>query len=141
MVTTITKIYRLLLRDLRALCGSWIEMAMKMLIFVVAISGGIGFAQTTSAPAGNAQNGRKVFASNGCYECHGYEAQGAAPTGPRLGPRPLAFAAFSKYVRQPTGQMPPYTTKALPDTTLADIYAFLQSLPEPKPVDAIPLLK
>ena len=94
-----------------------------------------------TAPAGNAQNGRKVFASNGCYECHGYEAQGATPTGPRLGPRPLAFAAFSKYVRQPTGQMPPYTTKALPDATLADIYAFLQSLPAPKAADTIPLLK
>jgi ubiquinol-cytochrome c reductase cytochrome c subunit len=98
------------------------------------------FAQT-APPAGNAQNGRKVFASHGCYECHGYEAQGAAPTGPRLGPRPLAFAAFAKYVRQPTGQMPPYTTRALPDATLADIYAFLQSLPAPTPVDTIPLLK
>ena len=94
-----------------------------------------------TAPAGNAQNGRKVFASSGCYECHGYEAQGATPTGPRLGPRPLAFAAFSKYVRQPTGQMPPYTTKSLPDATLADIYAFLQSLPAPKAADSIPLLK
>ena len=94
-----------------------------------------------TTPAGNAQNGRKVFASNGCYECHGYEAQGATPTGPRLGPRPLAFAAFSKYVRQPTGQMPPYTTKSLPDATLADIYAFLQSLPAPKAADSIPLLK
>ena len=98
------------------------------------------FGQTTT-PAGNAQSGRKVFASNGCYECHGYEAQGATPTGPRLGPRPLAFAAFSKYVRQPTGQMPPYTTKTLTDATLADIYAFLQSLPAPKTADTIPLLK
>jgi len=94
-----------------------------------------------AAPAGNAQSGRKVFASNGCYECHGYEAQGATPTGPRLAPRPLAFAAFSKYVRQPTGQMPPYTAKSLPDATLADIYAFLQSLPAPKAADSIPLLK
>jgi len=107
----------------------------------VLLAGGIAFAQAPGAPAGNAQNGRKVFASNGCYECHGYEAQGATPTGPRLGPRPLAFAAFSKYVRQPTGQMPPYTTKSLPDATLADIYAFLQSLPAPKAADSIPLLK
>ena len=113
---------------------------MKTLIVVVAIAGSV-VAQTPVAPAGNAQNGRKVFASNGCYECHGYEAQGATPTGPRLGPRPLAFAGFSKYVRQPTGQMPPYTTKALPDATLADIYAFLQSLPAPKAADTIPLLK
>jgi mono/diheme cytochrome c family protein len=95
----------------------------------------------TPAPSGNAQTGRKAFAANGCYECHGYEAQGATPTGPRLGPRPLAFAAFSKYVRQPTGQMPPYTTKTLPDPTLADIYAFLQSLPAPPSADSIPALR
>jgi ubiquinol-cytochrome c reductase cytochrome c subunit len=115
-------------------------MAMKTVIFVVAMAGSM-VAQTSGPPAGNAQNGRKVFASNGCYECHGYEAQGATPTGPRLGPRPLAFAAFSKYVRQPTGQMPPYTTKSLPDAALNDIYAFLQSLPAPKTADTIPLLK
>jgi ubiquinol-cytochrome c reductase cytochrome c subunit len=99
-------------------------------------------AQTPApVPTGNAQNGRKLFASNGCYECHGYEAQGATPTGPRLGPRPLAFAAFSKYVRQPTGQMPPYSNKIVTDAALADIYAFLQSLPAPKGAETIPLLK
>jgi ubiquinol-cytochrome c reductase cytochrome c subunit len=95
----------------------------------------------TATPSGNAQSGRKLFAANGCYECHGYEAQGALPTGPRLGPRPLAFAAFSKYVRQPTGQMPPYTSKVVTDAALADIYAFLQSLPSPPSVEAIPALR
>jgi mono/diheme cytochrome c family protein len=93
------------------------------------------------APAGDAKNGRKLFAADGCYQCHGYEAQGATPTGPRLGPRPIAFAQFSKYVRQPTGQMPPYTTKSIPDKDLTDIYAFLQSLPAPLAVDAIAILK
>jgi ubiquinol-cytochrome c reductase cytochrome c subunit len=53
----------------------------------------------------------------------------------------MAFAAFSKYVRQPTNQMPPYTTKVVTDAELADIYAFLQSLPQPPAVDGIPLLK
>jgi len=94
-----------------------------------------------TAPAGNAQNGKKLFAADGCYQCHGYEAQGATATGPRLGPRPLAFAAFSKYVRQPTGQMPPYTSKVVTDADLADIYAFLQSLPVPPSVDSIPALR
>ena len=97
-------------------------------------------AQTT-APSGDAKNGRKLFAADGCYQCHGYEAQGATPTGPRLGPRPIAFAQFSKYVRQPTGQMPPYTAKSIPDKDLTDIYAFLQSLPSPPAVDAILQLK
>ena len=93
------------------------------------------------APTSDAKNGKKLFAADGCYQCHGYEAQGAAPTGPRLGPKPIAFAQFSKYVRQPTGQMPPYTIKSIPDKDLADIYAFLQSLPAPPAVDAIEVLK
>ena len=93
------------------------------------------------APAGDAKNGRKLFVADGCYQCHGYEAQGATPTGPRLGPRPIAFPQFSKYVRQPTGQMPPYTAKSIPDKDLTDIYAFLQSLPAPKAADTILLLK
>jgi mono/diheme cytochrome c family protein len=92
-------------------------------------------------PSGDAKSGRKLFVADGCYQCHGYEAQGATPTGPRLGPRPLAFAQFSKLVRQPTGQMPPYTIKSIPDKDLADIYAFLQSLPAPPAVDAIAILK
>src|SRR2546422_8047803 len=91
-----------------------------------------------TAPAGNAQNGKMIFSSYGCYQCHGYEAQGGA--GPRLAPRPIAFAALSKYVRRPTGEMPPYTAKVVSDKELADIYAFLLSVPPPPPVSSIPLL-
>jgi ubiquinol-cytochrome c reductase cytochrome c subunit len=94
-----------------------------------------------TAPAGNAQEGKKLFVTDGCYQCHGYEGQGSSATGPRLGPRPIAYAAFSRYVRQPTGQMPLYTTKVLSDTELANIYAFLQALPPPPPVQGIPLLR
>lgn len=93
-----------------------------------------------AAPKGNAENGKKLFTSYGCYQCHGYEAQGSV-AGPRLGPRPIAFAAFSRYLRQPTGQMPPYTAKVVSDAELADIYAFLQSRPEPPDVENIPLLQ
>jgi ubiquinol-cytochrome c reductase cytochrome c subunit len=110
------------------------------LVFACAMAA-ISVAALAQVPTGDAPNGRKLFKSNGCYQCHGYEAQGATPTGPRLGPRPLAFAAFSKYVRQPTGQMPPYTSKVVTDATLADIYAFLQSLPAPPSVDSIPALR
>lgn len=93
------------------------------------------------APAGNADQGRKLYVSYGCYQCHGYEAQGSSATGPRLGPRPIAWAAFARYVRQPTAQMPPYTTKVLSDTDLAYIYAFVQSRPAPPPLESIPLLR
>src|SRR5438270_3141305 len=83
----------------------------------------------TAAPAGNAENGKKIFSSYGCYQCHGFVAQGG--TGPRLAPRPLAFAAFLKYVRRPADQMPPYTAKVVSDQEFADIYAYLLSIPQP----------
>jgi ubiquinol-cytochrome c reductase cytochrome c subunit len=84
-----------------------------------------------AVPAGNAEEGKKLFTADGCYQCHGYEAQGSSATGPRLGPKPIAFAAFTRYVRAPSGQMPPYTAKVVTDVDLANIYAFLQSRPEP----------
>lgn len=100
----------------------------------------MGLAATAWGEAPDAENGRHLFARYGCYQCHQREAQGAAATGPRLGPRPIPFANFTKYVRRPTGQMPPYTAKVVKDSELADIYAFLESLPAPPPVKDIPLL-
>lgn len=109
-------------------------------------SAALGAAQASSqqpaaAPAGNAETGKKLYVSYGCYQCHGYEAHGSNATGPRLGPRPIAFAAFSRYVRQPTGQMPPYTIKVVSDADLTNIYAFVQSRPAPPSVQDIPILK
>ena len=94
----------------------------------------------TPASRGNAQKGQQLFTSDGWYECHGREGQGSTATGPRLAPRPIPFAALSKYVRQPTGQMPPFTSKVVSDAELADIYAFLQSRPQPPAVESLPLL-
>ena len=93
---------------------------------------------TEATPAGNAENGNKLFKRNGCYECHGYSAQGGV--GARLAPNPIPFAALSAYVRAPKGQMPPYTAKVLSDAELRDIYAFLQSIPKPPDPKSIPLL-
>ena len=103
---------------------------------LVILAGMASNAQTPQRPANPAsassvEAGKKLFASIGCYQCHGHEAQGSSATGPRLGPRAIPLAAFSRYVRQPTGQMPPYTAKVLSDADLANIYAFVQSRPEP----------
>src|SRR5258705_12350531 len=96
--------------------------------------------QSANVPAGNAANGRKLFVSFGCYQCHGYEAQGGS-AGPRLAPRPIAYAQLMKYVRHPTGEMPPFTDKIVKDAELTDIYAFLRAQPAPRDVDTLPLLK
>jgi mono/diheme cytochrome c family protein len=94
-----------------------------------------------NAPSGNAKNGKAVYTADGCYECHGREAQGGAGTGPKLGPSPLPYSVFAFQVRSPRDQMPPYTSKVLSDTELADIYAFVQSVPQPPKADSIPQLK
>ena len=94
-------------------------------------------AASQSAPAGNADAGRQLFVRKGCFQCHGLEGQGAPITGPRLGPNPLALAAFVRAVRNPRAQMPPYTEKIVSDAELADIRAFLDSRPRPTSIDAL----
>jgi mono/diheme cytochrome c family protein len=95
----------------------------------------------TETPTGNAENGKRVFNKNGCYECHGREGQGSTMTGPRIAPNPVPFDVLARYVRKPTGEMPPYTDKVVSDQELADIYAFLKSRPHPPAAKDIPILK
>jgi len=95
----------------------------------------------SSAPAGNAKAGQALFMKIGCYECHGNEGQGGA-AGPRIGRSPmLAFRNFITYIRAPRGEMPPYSAKVIPEKDVADIYAYLASLPPAPAVESIPLLK
>jgi ubiquinol-cytochrome c reductase cytochrome c subunit len=101
------------------------------------------FAAVLAAPllyaqdGGNAETGKRLFVEEGCYQCHGYAGQGGA-AGPRIAPR--AATAGIQYVRRPTGVMPPYTTKVLPDKALADIRAYLGTIQAPRPVKDIPIL-
>jgi mono/diheme cytochrome c family protein len=91
--------------------------------------------------AGNAENGKKNYTSYGCYECHGNHGEGSSATGPRLTRFPDPLEAFIDYIRHPAGQMPPYTSNVVSSSELADIYAFLQSLPQPPSPDFLPLLQ
>jgi len=86
------------------------------------------------------QNGKRLYDRCGCYQCHGGQGQGSILTGPRIGPNPTGFSGFVRYIRQPGGEMPPYTSKIVSDAELTDIYAFLQSLPPPQSAKKIPLL-
>jgi mono/diheme cytochrome c family protein len=133
--------------------GSFISTAKAYLVPLAAVAAlaiSVSFAGAQSAgnssktdqvSPGNAQNGRKLFAADGCFECHGREAQGGGLNGPRLVPDPYPLEALLVFVRHPTGEMPPYTKKVLSDKDLADIYAFLSSQPHPPSVDSIPILK
>lgn len=97
-------------------------------------------ARPAETAAGNAEAGKKLWVSYGCWQCHGYEGQGGA-AGPRLSARNLAFAPFAAYVRRPANQMPPYTEKVVSNTDLVNIHAFIQSRPAPPPAASVPLLQ
>jgi mono/diheme cytochrome c family protein len=80
-----------------------------------------------------------IWVKYGCYTCHGYAAQGGA--GATLFATPPPLPAFTRYVRRPTGVMPPYGESMVTDQEMADIHAFLVSLPKPVDPATIPLLQ
>lgn len=88
-------------------------------------------------PAGNVESGKKLYEKYGCSDCHGLLGQGAPTSGPRIAPNPLPLAAFIRSVRVPRLQMPPYTAKVMPDQELADVRAYLATVPKPAPVTVL----
>jgi len=111
---------------------------MRFVILLVTLASTLAAQTPAPAPAGNGENGKKLFMERGCFQCHNTVGQGGE--GPRLAPRPIPFAAFTKELRQPRDQMPPYTAKVMTDKEVADIYAYLQSIPAPPAVNTIPIL-
>lgn len=92
------------------------------------------------ARAASAENGKRVYMRVGCWQCHGTVGQGGT-AGPRIAPDPLPYEALTAFLRTTNRAMPPYREAVLPDHELADIYAYLQSIPEPPPAESLPLLK
>lgn len=91
--------------------------------------------------AASSSKGERLYKDYGCYECHGFQGQGSTATGgARLGPPRIPLSAFVSYIRQPTGEMPPYTAKVVSVEDAAEIYNFLKSIPPPPPLKSIPLL-
>src|SRR5207237_8998242 len=106
---------------------------MKLLLLLVLSTASAAFA------AGSAEKGKTGYVKHGCWQCHGFAAQGAV-TGPKLAPSPMAFEAFNVFVRNTKGAMPPYPKAVLSDEGLADIHAYLPSLPKGPDAKGIPLL-
>src|SRR5215469_14221025 len=97
--------------------------------------------QVEPASAASSSKGARLYKDYGCYECHGFQGQGSASTGgARLGPPRIPLSAFVSYIRQPTGEMPPYTAKVVSDEEASEIYNFLKSVPPPPPLNSVPLL-
>jgi mono/diheme cytochrome c family protein len=94
---------------------------------------------TAQPPAGNAENGKRLYVKQTCYFCHGTAGQGGI-AGARVAAVGRNAQSFVRYVRRPSGQMPAFTEKILSDQELADIFAYVRSLPSAKPAKDIPLL-
>jgi mono/diheme cytochrome c family protein len=92
-----------------------------------------------AALAASAENGKRAYMKAGCWQCHGTLGQGGV-TGPKLAPEPMPQESFVAFVRTTNRQMPPYREPVLPNDDLADIYAYLQSIPKPADYKSIPLL-
>ena len=95
-----------------------------------------------SAFAADAKKGKDAFLKYGCWQCHGTEGQGSAITsaGKVLAPDPLPYESFSAFVRSTDRAMPPYSEKVLPNEDVADMHAYLSTIPKPKDAKNIPLL-
>ena len=90
------------------------------------------------ALAADAAKGKVAFVKNGCYQCHGFAAQGGV--GPKLGPKPMPYEAFTNFVRTSNRAMPPYSEQILSNADLGDIYAYLETIPAAPDPKSIPLL-
>jgi mono/diheme cytochrome c family protein len=94
-------------------------------------------ASSQGGSTGDAKRGQRYYLDYKCYACHGYSGQNGPGT--RLVPARMTLPGFMAYVRNPR-QMPPYTAKAVPDAHLADVFAYLQTLPRSPSAKEIPLL-
>ena len=112
-----------------------------VLLAALTVSAEVAHAQPGPAPDPQAvARGKTAYEQVGCYQCHGYVGQGSIASGATLAPNPKPLAFYQAYVRRPAAQMPPYSPAILSDAQLADIHAYLRSIPAGKVAADIPLL-
>jgi mono/diheme cytochrome c family protein len=113
--------------------------AMRVRVGLAALAAGL-LVGPGAALAASAEKGKDAYMKFGCWGCHGTVGQGGI-TGPKLVPDPMPAEAFAAYVRTSNRAMPPYREAVLSNEDLADIYAYLLSLPKPADYKTILLLK
>ncbi len=106
---------------------------------VLSLAGAAAAQPTRPGETGDAGNGKRLFMADGCYQCHGTTGAGGGAAGPRLTPNPLPLQALVHQLRRPN-RMPPYGPAVISDAQIADIHAYLASVPPSPRAADIPLL-
>ena len=70
-----------------------------------------------------------MFFANGCQACHGDQGEGFI--GPTLAQTSFTIDQVIQQYRTPRNLMPPFSADRVSDAEVADIHAWLQTLPLP----------
>ena len=108
--------------------------ALSLVVFGLFLSSSPSVAQGLE---GNADNGKELYVAYSCYACHGYTGETARV---RLNPLLFTLEDFVEYLRNPPEvlgaggfgmpfSMPAYAGPDVSGQDLADVYAYLRSLP------------
>ena len=108
------------------------------LLFPVAVAASLAIIPVAALSA-SAEKGKSAYVKHGCWQCHGFVGQGGI-AGPKLAPEPKPLAVLSAFIRNSNGPMPPYPVTILSNDDLADIHAYLVSIPKAPDYKSIPLL-
>jgi mono/diheme cytochrome c family protein len=111
-------------------------------VIAAAVVGFAGAVRAQDAPPGDAVEGKRLYLAVGCFTCHGRSGQGGAMNGPApiLAKTKMPFEGFKGQLRGPANEMPAYSEKVMTDKQIADIYAFVESLPGPRPTKDMKIL-
>jgi len=85
---------------------------------------------------GNPANGQNLFFSLGCNVCHGDQGEGLV--GPTIAMTIVPLDRVVEQYREPLEAMTEFPPDQVSDEEIADIYAWLQSVPRPPEADIIP---
>jgi mono/diheme cytochrome c family protein len=78
-------------------------------------------------PGEATSTGAQLYVSTGCAQCHGLVGQGGN-AGPRLAAKDYTLEFFTKRLRQPVEEMPPYTERVLNAAQVARLHAHVATL-------------
>lgn len=116
--------------------------SMTAVVLSLCSPGFASLARAQDVPAGDAANGKRLYLAT-CFACHGRSGQGGAMNGPApiLAKTAMPFDGFKGQLRQPVSDMPTYSEAVMSDQQIADIFAFLGTLPGPLPVKDMAIFK